>query len=266
MISPRSFRRSLSTLALVAGLTTILSAQVLNGTQFHTGTQSVPPNGLPGSGPVTVSVDTGTNTVTISGSYFGMSANVTAVHMHQAPPGSNGPIIIPLGHTGGTAGTFSGSAILGAAQVATIVAGGSYVNIHTAANPGGESRANVKVPWEMWSPGSPCASGAIPMIDCIGPFTSGSTNSLDLSGAPAGAPAWLVVGAQPLRAPFKGGILGPNPTLILGPFSTAADGSLDVPYVLPTLPAGVMIWAQYWVREPGTTIFCSTKTIKGTTM
>ena len=48
--------------------------------------------------------------------------NATAAHIHMAPAGQNGPVIIPLNKTGDN----------------------SYVYVHSAANPGGEIRLQLK--------------------------------------------------------------------------------------------------------------------------
>jgi hypothetical protein len=66
---------------------------------------------------------------------------VVAAHFHQGVVGVNGPIQIPLN---GTGGNYCGvSSPLTAAQVAAWQANGIYVNVHTAANPGGEIRAQM---------------------------------------------------------------------------------------------------------------------------
>jgi CHRD domain-containing protein len=71
-----------------------------------------------------------------------LSGPATAAHIHMAPRGKPGPVIVPL--CGPCTAPETGSATLTTAQVAMIRrAGGLYVNVHTARNPGGEIRGQL---------------------------------------------------------------------------------------------------------------------------
>jgi hypothetical protein len=141
------------------------------GTTFFsklTGAQEVPAVTTPGSGEVAVTV-VDANTIAYTLTYSGLTA-VTQAHIHNEAVGVNGPVNVFLCTTdqGGTppvgaqippvcpatAGTVSGT--LSAADfisagavttfaelVAAIQAGGTYANVHTAANPTGEIRGQV---------------------------------------------------------------------------------------------------------------------------
>jgi hypothetical protein len=65
----------------------------------------------------------------------------TAAHLHQAPAGVAGGVIVPLSPSG--TNSFSGTGTLTAAQITAFTGSGTYVNVHTAANPGGEIRGQV---------------------------------------------------------------------------------------------------------------------------
>jgi hypothetical protein len=67
----------------------------------------------------------------------------TAAHIHEGAIGMNGPVIIPLTKNGDTFAVPTG-AKLTTAQFASYQAGNLYVNVHTAANLGGEIRAQLK--------------------------------------------------------------------------------------------------------------------------
>src|SRR5206468_667788 len=70
----------------------------------------------------------------------------TASHIHQAAAGVNGPVIVTLDPSPvtGTSGTYSGTtSALTDAQVTALQTDGLYVNVHTAANPGGEIRGQI---------------------------------------------------------------------------------------------------------------------------
>ncbi len=69
-----------------------------------------------------------------------LSGPMTAAHFHNAAAGTNGGVIQPITFTGNTA---TGVWAITPAQVAELLAGRIYVNVHTAANPGGEVRGQV---------------------------------------------------------------------------------------------------------------------------
>lgn len=100
------------------------------------------------SPPVTTSA-TGGGTITIgddgsvSGSVTTTGIAGTAAHIHQGAAGTNGPVIVPFQKDGDTYKAPAG-AKLTEAQVASFKAGDLYFNVHSAANPGGEIRGQLK--------------------------------------------------------------------------------------------------------------------------
>ena len=136
---------SLKTQSLVV-LGALLSLSVTALAQTYVasldGLQEVPANASPGSGVVTA-VLTG-NTLVVSGSYSGLQGNTTASHIHAAPAGSNGGVLIPLVlATGSTSGTYfeaENTYNLTAAQIGMLQSDGLYVNVHSTVHPGGEIR------------------------------------------------------------------------------------------------------------------------------
>src|SRR5206468_1549375 len=78
-----------------------------------------------------------------------LSGRPIAAHIHQAPAGTPGPVIVPLDASAvtGTSGTFSGTSTVALtdAQVTVLQAGGLYVNVHTARNGSGEIRGQIAV-------------------------------------------------------------------------------------------------------------------------
>ncbi|MGH8297672.1 MAG: CHRD domain-containing protein [Steroidobacteraceae bacterium] len=80
----------------------------------------------------------------VSGKVTTRGIRATMAHIHMAARGENGPIIIPL--TRGPHGTWvvpAGSK-LSAHQYKEFLAGDLYVNVHSAAHPGGEIRGQLK--------------------------------------------------------------------------------------------------------------------------
>ena len=105
------------------------------------GKNEVPPNSTTGSGTARVELDG--NTIKWNVTYSGLTGPVTAAHFHgPAAAGSNAGVVVPF--TGPLASPFSGQATLTPAQVDQVKQGLWYVNLHTAANPGGELRGQVK--------------------------------------------------------------------------------------------------------------------------
>jgi hypothetical protein len=91
-----------------------------------------------GSGSITINPDG-----TVSGSVTATGFTPTAAHIHEAAAGKNGPVIVPFTKDGDKFGPAAG-AKLTADQMKAFKEGNLYVNIHSAANPGGEVRAQLK--------------------------------------------------------------------------------------------------------------------------
>jgi hypothetical protein len=104
------------------------------------GAQEVPPveSAGSGSGTITIAADHA-----VSGRVTTTGIVGTMAHIHEAPAGQNGPVIIPLTQDGDTY-TVPAGAKLTDAQYGSFQAGKLYVNVHTAAHPGGELRAQLK--------------------------------------------------------------------------------------------------------------------------
>ncbi|MEP7181950.1 MAG: CHRD domain-containing protein [Betaproteobacteria bacterium] len=92
-----------------------------------------------GGGTVTIGDDMSVKgTVTTSG------IAATAAHIHMAAAGKNGPVIVPMVKSGDNGWTFAAGAKLTEDQMKAFKAGELYVNVHSAANPGGEIRGQLK--------------------------------------------------------------------------------------------------------------------------
>jgi hypothetical protein len=141
LVRPASSR--VATLALAALLLSACSSINLKGPGEVklTGDQEVPP--------VTTEA-TGVSSITISsdGSVAGTVTTTsligTMAHIHIAPAGANGPVIVPLTHTSDTVWSVPPGAKLTAEQLAAWRSGGLYVNVHSDAHKGGEIRAQLK--------------------------------------------------------------------------------------------------------------------------
>jgi hypothetical protein len=106
------------------------------------GKTEVPANTSAGTGTADIDYDAATKKLTWKLSYSGLSGPATAAHFHgPAEAGKNAGVAVAIPNA--TSSPVEGSATLTDAQAADLMAGKYYVNIHTAANPGGEIRGQV---------------------------------------------------------------------------------------------------------------------------
>jgi hypothetical protein len=134
----------------IAGSATALLAACAGGNAnqqtFHatlSPAQEVPPTASAGTGSATVTLDMGTKVANWSVTYSGLTGPAGAAHIHgPAAPGANAGVVANIG-ANGVASPIQGSTTLTDAQIADLVAGKDYINIHTAANKGGEIRGQI---------------------------------------------------------------------------------------------------------------------------
>ncbi len=146
------FRRT-ATLALLLGTAGLLAAcadSMQSSAQAPitlratlSSAQEVPPNPSTGTGTATMTFNQASRQLTWNVAYGGLTGPATMAHFHgPATPGANAGVLVPIGGAGMTS-PAAGSATLNDAQAADLLAGRMYVNIHTAAHPGGEIRGQV---------------------------------------------------------------------------------------------------------------------------
>jgi CHRD domain len=105
------------------------------------GANEVPPVTTTASGTAMVLIDAD-RSVKVTVTATGMTA--TASHIHEAAAGTNGPVIVPFTKTGDNSFASPDGAKLTEAQYASYKAGNLYINVHSAKNPGGEIRVQLK--------------------------------------------------------------------------------------------------------------------------
>jgi hypothetical protein len=107
------------------------------------GASEVPPTTSPGKGTADVDYDAASKKLSWKLTYTGLTGPATAAHFHgPAEAGKNAGVAVAI--PGATSSPAEGSAVLTDAQAADLTAGRYYINVHTAANPGGEIRGQVK--------------------------------------------------------------------------------------------------------------------------
>lgn len=107
-----------------------------------TGMNEVPPVATPATGRVDAVLDKNTRLLRWKISFTGLSGPATAGHFHgPAAIGANASIALPF--KGAVKSPLEGQATLTPAQATDLLTGKWYVNIHTAAHPGGEIRGQM---------------------------------------------------------------------------------------------------------------------------
>ena len=116
---------------------------------FHntfSGAQEFPPNASTARGTIVGTYNDVTNTISYTILFSGLSAPTTAAHFH-GPAALGVSAGVTIGYAGFpvgvTAGMYSNSHVLTAAQETQLLAGLWYSNIHSQLLPGGEIRAQV---------------------------------------------------------------------------------------------------------------------------
>lgn len=132
-------------IALVAGCAQMRpSSQKMDAYEATlTGAQEVPPTTSQGKGTAEVQYNNETRTISWKVTYSGLSGPVTGAHIHgPAAAGANAGIVVPF--TNVNASPIQGQATLTPTQFGDLAAGLWYVNVHTAQNPGGEIRGQLR--------------------------------------------------------------------------------------------------------------------------
>jgi ABC-type Fe2+-enterobactin transport system substrate-binding protein len=131
---------AMSVVAILAGCA---SMSPMMGSQKIelSGANQVPPVTTTAAGTATVTIKDD-RSVVASVTVTGMTA--TASHIHEAAAGANGPVIVPFTKTGDNTFAAADGAKLTESQYASYKAGRLYVNVHSARNPGGEVRGQLK--------------------------------------------------------------------------------------------------------------------------
>jgi len=140
--------------AIIAALALILTAGLSQASTTGyvanlSGTNEVPANASPATGIAFLVYDNVANTPTTNVSFSGLTAPLTATHIHgPAAVGVNAGVIHFLATTSPPLGLVSGSyndtwSGLTATQQGWLTGGLLYVNLHTGNFPGGEIRGQI---------------------------------------------------------------------------------------------------------------------------
>jgi hypothetical protein len=106
------------------------------------GKSEVPATTTSATGTADLDYDAASKKLSWTVTYSGLSGPATAAHFHgPAEAGKNAGVAVPIPNAASS--PVKGEATLTDAQAADLLGGKLYLNIHTAANPGGEIRGQV---------------------------------------------------------------------------------------------------------------------------
>jgi hypothetical protein len=179
--------KPLAIIFFVAFSYTYAAGQVLILTVPMDATQEVPPTASTGVGTGNLIFDPLTNTLSGTVTFSGLSAPSTAGHIHNAPAGVNGGVVIPIDASGGV-GVTAGTMIVPPTDLdltvppllTPFITNGTYINVHTGNNPGGEIRGQIIMPTTTFAdvPATAFASAQIEAIAGAGITGGCLTNPL----------------------------------------------------------------------------------------
>ena len=105
------------------------------------GDQEVPPVKTAASGTASLTIN---SDMSVSGGVKTTGIVGTMAHIHQGAGGANGPVIIPFSKDGDNGWAVPPGTKMSPAQYQAYKAGDLYINVHSAANKGGEIRGQIK--------------------------------------------------------------------------------------------------------------------------
>ena len=136
-------RRVLLAAAVSVALVGTASAATIDYAAKLSGAKEVPKTDSKGTGALKATLDTTSKVLTYTLTFDKLSGPATAAHLHgPAARTATAGVMAPLGDKNPSS-PVSGTVTLTDDQIKALQSGKVYVNVHTAANPGGEIRGQV---------------------------------------------------------------------------------------------------------------------------
>lgn len=109
------------------------------------GDQEVPPISTSAVGEASFALNAAHDSLCINVTVKGLSGPLTGAHIHEGRTGGIGPVVIDLTNNieGSRISTVITAPDLNSAFISKLMNGDYYINVHTAANPGGEIRGPI---------------------------------------------------------------------------------------------------------------------------
>lgn len=166
--------------ALLLPATAVAAAGDRVFTGVLSGAAEVPAVQSDGIGSVIVIINSANTKITYVVTYRNLSGPLAAAHIHAGVSTISGPVILPLkagrspmiGTLYASNLTPAGGITTFALAVAAIKAGHTYVNLHTAANPPGEVRAQLKSHGDHVFSGGLSGGNEVPAVQSDGTGTA----------------------------------------------------------------------------------------------
>ena len=137
------FRRVLLATALSAAFISAASAATVSYTARLSSRSEVPKTESTGTGRLHATFDPQTKAFNYTLTFENLTGPATVAHIHgPATRAQNAGVVVPLGDKNPTS-PITGSVTLTDDQVKSLQSSKLYVNVHTAANPGGEIRGQI---------------------------------------------------------------------------------------------------------------------------
>jgi hypothetical protein len=156
-------------------------------------------------------------------SFSGLTGPATGGHIHgPADSTNNATVIIPFNPPATNSGTFSGSVSLNPTNLAYLLAGQTYINIHTVTNGGGEIRGQI-YPMQF----SALLNGASEVPPTASPATAVGSFS-------------LVNSALNYDIVFTNLLSAATGAHIHGPADLSTNASVIIPFGAPSATAGTI--------------------------
>jgi len=148
------FRHLMLALPLLACASTVSAAVHTIHVDLNGAQERPTPVNTPGTGMAMVTFDDLTGQMTVNGTFQGLTANANNAHVHgYAPlgqpgqPGTAAGVVFGIQFTPAMSGTISGSGTIPQDRIDDVLAGLTYINVHSVGQyAGGEIRGQIIVP------------------------------------------------------------------------------------------------------------------------
>ncbi|RKY20883.1 MAG: hypothetical protein DRQ55_06100 [Planctomycetota bacterium] len=105
-------------------------------------------------------------------------------------------------------------------------------------------------PWISLGQGLAGVGGIAPRLAGHGDQSVGAATTISLYDALPSSVAHVILGLSQLGLPHKGGVLCPNPDVLVLGLPIDANGELALSFAFPSgVPAGTDLWWQIWVQD-----------------
>jgi hypothetical protein len=156
------FRRVLLAAFVSAAFVSAASAATVHYSARLSPAGEIPKTDSNGKGKFDASFDTKTKVLNYTLTFEGLTGSATAAHIHGPATGvQTAGVVAPLGDKNPTS-PVTGSVTLTDDQAKALAASKLYVNVHAAANPGGEIRGQINAVHSKKKSSPPAAASAIP--------------------------------------------------------------------------------------------------------